>query len=956
MKCKFLFILCFLAFALFAGEKAQLIAFNESPVPTGETRYFRYEFDIPNKEIKSAVVCFVFAGNGTFFYVNGSSAEGKGKAADMYEDRTSSQPKKQFDVTSLLKKGAKNAVATEVKNSSSTKRGFIAHLLITFKDGTTQEVFSNTSWKASKAPGSTDYHYFAKAGFTGGTWSNAISIGDYASSQWTSYDMLPLFAKDDAEAELARRRNAGNYEATLLAKLDEATKDTVEIAYVNGGAFFKINNELYRPVLYNCNDGWKNIDKQPFCEQISNFIDSDIRLITFSFEAEDFWTGVNRYNYDAVDNAMKAFYKLICIDDNGFNEEIFNSTHFLVSLSFSHGPKWWNTRYPNDTAKYGRLAVDTSYGATVETFPKNTSGDCIGNYEIHSYASDQWIQDSTTAIRKFVEHIESSRYGKRVFAYRFGEGVYSEWSYFGMEEAMPDVGAPMQKLFRKYLREKYGNDVSKLREAWKQPKVTFDNALIPPVEERLRTIGKSLRNPKDAWCVDFVECMAYSQKNLLLAMDSTAKEACNNRCLVGNYFGYFYGMGYPSEGCYPLNDEILDSPYIDFEMSPCCYNSEFRKVGGSQMVRCLEATYRLRNKICIMEADSRTYLANKGSKFVDDLQGSLATLSRDLAQALGYGCAYWYYDFGEVWYNDPAIYDFLHQIPRVYNEIEDFSSSADIAIIGDFESIYYYAIQDYGGGLPTYEATGVQMLEFNKAGLIFNSYSFADIDNPELQKHKVFVFPQLFYMTPEKQEKLNALKKAGKTLVFMNSAGWLTPDGPSKDSVIQTTGIDVEVLESVASVNTKITKGTNTGATMKNSGKIYPVLNVTDKNATVLGTVTLSDSGKKANGYARKENVNNEGWTSYVCTSPFISSAEIIEIATKAGVHRYCDSSKGVVFANNSMIAFHTGTTGRYTLKAKESVKWKMVYPTVESSFSSSQKEHTFTVDKPETYIFVIKP
>lgn len=957
MKRNILLLIFCLAFSLLAGSQAQWIAFNESTsVGNGEKRYFRYEFDIPDKEIESAVVCFLFGGSGQFFYVNGSSAEGKGTAAHMYEVYSSTQPKKQFEIKSILKKGATNCVATDVTNSSAADRGFIAHLLIKFTDNSIMEVFSDTNWTASKAPGSTDYHDFAKAGFTGGTWSKAISKGDCGHSQWSKYDMLPLFSKEEADAEIARRGNVTNYEETLLNKLDAATKDTAEITYDKGGAFFRIGGKLYRPVLYNCNDGWKNVEKQPFCEQVKNFIDSDIRLITFSFEASDFWTGVNKYNYDAVDNAMKAFYKLVCIDENGFNEDVFNGTHFLVSLNFSHGPTWWNRQYPNETVKYARVDVDSSRGDTVGTFPNNVSGDGIGNFEIHSYASEQWIHDSTEAIRKFVEHIEASRYGKRVFAYRFGDGVYSEWSYFGMEGAMPDVGAPMLKLFRNYLREKYGNNVSKLRAAWNQSKVTFDNALIPPVEVRLKYLGNSLRNPKDAWGIDYLECIAYSQKNLLLSMDKAAKEACNGRCLVGNYCGYFFGMGYSTEGCYPMNDEILDSEYIDFEMSPCCYSSEFRKVGGSQMARCLEATYRLRNKLCIFEADSRTYLANKGSKFVDNLQDSLATLSRDLAQAIGYGCAYWYYDFGEVWYNDPAIYQFFHQIAPVYDSITDFNSSSDIAIIGDFESIYYHAIQDYGGGLPTYIATGVQTLELNKAGLTFNSYSFADIDNPELQNYKMYIFPQLFYMTPEKQEKLNALKKQGKTLLFMNAAGWLTPDGPSKASVIQTTGIDLTVEEQVSDVNTKITAGANKGVSMKNSGKIYPVLNVTDQNATVLGTVTYSGSSRTANAYARKENVNNEGWTSYVCSAPFITSAEFREIAKRAGVHSYCDSSAGVVYANNSMIAFHTGTTGTYTLKAKSPVKWKMVYPTVEENFSSSQSEHTFTVPKAETYIFIIKP
>ena len=243
--------------------------------------------------------------------------------------------------------------------------------------------------------------------------------------------------------------------------------------------------------------------------------------------------------------------------------------------------------------------------------------------------------------------------------------------------------------------------------------------------------------------------------------------------------------------------------------------------------------------------------------------------------------------------------------------------------------------------------------------MVFDSYSFADIDNPALQKYKMFIFPQLFYMTPEKQAKLSTLKKSGKTLVFLNAAGWITPDGTSQDSVIETTGINVKVLDNASSLRTTITQGANRGKTMENSGKFYPVLQINDAQASVRGTVVLQGSGKTVNSYAVKKNVNDEGWNSCVCSSPFITSNELREILVKdagVGVHSYCNSDTGVVYANNSMIAFHTATAGTYTLMAKEPVKWKMVNPTMEDSFSKSEQSHAFTALRADTYIFVIEP
>ena len=79
------------------------------------------------------------------------------------------------------------------------------------------------------------------------------------------------------------------------------------------------------------------------------------------------------------------------------------------------------------------------------------------------------------------------------------------------------------------------------------------------------------------------------------------------------------------------------------------------------------------------------------------------------------------------------------------------------------------------------------------------------------------------------------------------------------------------------------------------------------------------------------------------------------EIAKEAGAHIYCDSNKGVVFANKSMISFHTGTPGEYTLKAKSPVKWTMVFPE-KRVYPEVKAELTFTASEQNTYIFMIEP
>ncbi|MCQ2396676.1 MAG: hypothetical protein MJ106_03140 [Lentisphaeria bacterium] len=712
--------------------------------------------------------------------------------------------------------------------------------------------------------------------------------------------------------------------------LVNAPDEQARIVYKKGGVFFDIGGTIYRPALYNCNFNWN--DSPNFQEKIRNYAQADMNLLGMGIRAEEFWTGPNEYDYERLDNLLAQAFALA------------PTARFLFGLGYWNGLKWWNELHPEELIEYAR--EDTEFPAT----------DNIGAYAAPSYASELWLKETAESVRILIEHIEKSPYRKHIFAYRIDAGVYCEWHYYGMAGSMPDISGPMVKLFRTCLREKYNDDVAQLQKAWRQPEVTFDNALPPPKDVRLQYLDGTLRDPVEhAWSIDFLQCMQRSLKNALRLMDKPAKEACNGRALVGNYCGYFFGMGYTAEGWHIVNDDFITSPYVDFQVSPCCYSSFFRKISSTMLARSLAASYRLHNKLCIFEADGRTCLAPEdGNKHSYTIQESIAMLSRDLAQAISKGCAYWNYDFGRDWYNAPEILQFFHNIAPVFDAVKDFSSSAEIAVIADWESAYYHAVQAPYGGPGTYMSINYLAHELKLAGLQFDAYSFADIDNPALQKYKIYIFPQLFYMTPAKLAKLNSLKKAGRTFLFINAAGWLTPDGTSLDSILKTTGIRAEVLHQKSSVTTTLADGSvmdyfehPTEIGWKHS----PVVKVTDSEATLLGTVALED-GTNVPVYAKKE--NDDGTISYLNGAPVMTNQELRKIAKAAGVHIYCDSNKGVVYANNSMISFHTGTPGEYTLRAKTAVKWTMVYPE-KRTYPTVQSELTFTAPEQNTYIFMIE-
>ena len=918
---KLLIILGCCAVSLFAGPKAQWITYPEElKEGINKERYLRTEFKVSSKAIKEASVAYLIDDDGSVML--------NGKAVEHQRTRIlGNGTAKQYDITKELVKGANALCATVVNHGGPG--GLILHLSIVYRDGSEQEVFTDTSWKASteKTAG------WEKAGFAGKGWQSVISAGDYLSDPWAvTNDFIALYANDDAAVERARRQQVGQRTRQLLEKLDKEPPLKAKIAYKDGGVFIDLDGKLHRPVLYCYSSGGR--DTPNFREKIQNFADADIHLICFGIEADWFWKGPGEYDYQAMERLLA---RALGQAPDG---------RFIFSITYSHGPQWWNELHPEETIKYGRNST------------KYSNRDNIGSYNAPSFASELWLKEASETVRKLVEYIEGTPYAKRVFGYRISAGVYSEWHYYGMADSMPDVSEPMVKLFRAYLREKYNGDAEQLRRAWNQPEVTFENAVPPSEELRREVLDGILRDPvKQAWTIDFLHCMQRSLRNALLTLNKAAKEASNGRALIGNYCGYFFGMGYTAEGWHLVNDEFMDSPYVDFQIAPCCYSG--RELGESQLSRSLWSSYPLHNKLCIFEADTRTHISKNRLQKAKTVQDSIAMLSRDLAQAIAKGSAFWYYDFGRDWYNCPEILQFFHAVAPVYDAVKDFSSSAETAIIADWESGYYHAIQASNGGPQVYLSMTHQPRELNHAGIQFDAFSFADIENPALQKYKLFIFPQLFYMTPEKLAKLAAIKKAGKTLLFLNASGWLTANGADADSIFQTTGIRTEVFDEKTSMTLTLADGSamdySDRELKENSrrGTSYaPVLKITDPKATILGTVNRRD-GTKVPAFAKKRNA--DGSTTYLCSTPAVSASELRKLAKEIGVHTYCDSGDGVVFANNSMIAFHTGTPGEYTLKAKSPVKWTMIFPE-RRTYPNAQADVTITVPEASTTIFMIAP
>ena len=546
-------------------------------------------------------------------------------------------------------------------------------------------------------------------------WAAVKVYGDLFTAPWTSVaDMtqMELYGERRRRVKVEAAREARAKKA--MAAMAQEKKPFCKVVYENGKSYFDIGGKRFDTAYYNVNENW-NGGNRSLRRQMAAFRDAGMHVYGLGVLTPNVWRPDGSIDFA---DAERKMHDVLSIDPEA---------RFQFCITTSFPPKWWMDRHPDELVGYANAEVNP------------TEWDHIKNCRAPSFASKLWRRDMCDYITRLVKHLESTPYAKRIFAYRPDFGVYHEWHYYGMAECMPDTGKAMAAAFGKP---------------------------IPSKEERLRTSAGVMRDPvKDCAALDFVRFMGREVRDCLLEFDRAVKEACGGRALVGNYYGYFFGMPFRAEGWHIETDAVLDSSYVDFLCSPYDYAQPSRGGGNQQYARCLLEGFRRRGKLAVLEADTRTTLhKNVGDNLHAKTRADdIALLARDFAGALCWGCGFWYYDFGYGWYDAPEFTELFRKIYPIRREIKDCRSVAEVLVVGDFESVLY---TNADSALFCHERTSGLVYALGHTGVPFDSASIADVASGKLKDYKLYIFCNLHHMTPEKERVIAKLRAKGKTVLL----------------------------------------------------------------------------------------------------------------------------------------------------------------------------------------------
>ncbi len=265
--------------------------------------------------------------------------------------------------------------------------------------------------------------------------------------------------------------------------------------------------------------------------------------------------------------------------------------------------------------------------------------------------SEKYFHDGAELLDTLVSHIRSADYSSRIAGYQICGGTTQEWMHHDNAGSFSQKG--LEK-FHLWMKKNYNADIV--------PEITKEDLFKAGYNETVSRYGE--------FCC---ETAANAVEHFCKAL----KKYINNEQVVGAFYGYNAFVNDPLLGLAGLRN-IIDSPYIDFFSSPCCYDCT-RELGVDWGDMIAEKSLKLHNKLYFVECDIRTFLTrkmqesrpgsfsneffnlvdDKGNKTVwsgpDTLELSVSAIRKAFAHQLSRFSGVWWFDMWGGWYHNEEI-------------------------------------------------------------------------------------------------------------------------------------------------------------------------------------------------------------------------------------------------------------------------------------------------------------
>jgi hypothetical protein len=580
-----------------------------------------------------------------------------------------------------------------------------------------------------------------------------------------------------------------------------------------------------------------------------------------------------------------------------------------------------------------------------ELYPEECEIGSDGQRLNMSYASEVWQAHVKEYLRRFVEHLHLINLYDQVIAYQVMPGICGEWvkNTTSMTELTGDYSLPMQRYFRRWLRQHYQDDEKALQGSWLDPNVTFETVVVPPAEQQHHTTHWHFRHPtRESPVIDYYRALSDLVANTLIDFCRTIKQLSAGNALAGAFFGYLLDQAW--NDCFfgnPTNGElstiqrsghlglrrVLDASEVDFLVSP--YGYAFRGLGGEGLSMPPSESMRLHDKLYIYEEDSRLHnlvdVDGRNYAFKD----AVAIHQRCMGYTLAHGFGIWWFaDWPAGTYTqhadaEPSPFNpWLERFQRLgeFSLHLDRKPQAEVAVLVDDESFFYETLRN------NFNLPGIfyqRVMGLPRFGAPHDVYLLNDLIEDRLPPYKLYIFLNVWRLDGQRRTKLKrVLRQQDRTALWIYGAGYLE-DEPSLEAMSDLTGFRFERGDNpwglhmhITNFQHPITCAVPQDLFWGSTSPLGPIFHIADAEATVLGQVIYS-LGRCKPGMALKELSN---WRSIYIAAPNVPAPVLRGIAKYAGVHLYNDAGD-VLHATPELLSIHTVAGGERTFQLPQQVE-----------------------------------
>ena len=648
-------------------------------------------------------------------------------------------------------------------------------------------------------------------------------------------------------------------------------------------------------------------------------------------------------------------------------------------------PLRWRRKYPDDL-------LLNSYGH---------------RYEEPSLASDRYNEQVGPYVENLVRFCEGQPWADRIagyVVYPLGEGT----TLLTCEGFLFDCSPSMQGAFRQFLQRKYGSDAA-LQAAWGRPGVSLDAVTVPRDQdfmERGRTrhdqvntdgihvaaIPRRLHWPEPAetaaerdYCLCMRELTGRNFKKLLASVKQAAphklagidafKQTMLGWPLIARWVGDYQTHGgamHPVSGAFGMA-ELLDLPELDVVATPHDYlhrgmgfGYEGEGIGDSVVVH---------GKMMFVEEDQRTFaLTAEGGRWNPLQRGKEvdAGLWRNLGSCLSRGYNTYPMDVcGPSFFGHEEIQAVL-KARRLVNEAAlgwDRREVPSIVMVVDDSSVLD---EDFTIGYQYLAVILQRMYGLSRCGVPYRLHLFEDLAREDFPYcHKVFLFPNLFRVTPERLALLRRkVLTHGNVAVFGPASGISDGARLSAESATALTGIPLELVRkesprqvTIDRFDHPITRSLGMRIDFGDSFAYGPLLvPLEHPDVTRLGGIqwptardgaglVIREFGRGATGNGRSGPRGVGDYAAIFSAAVPLPDPLLREIVRYSGTHVYGETDD-LIFADSCTLAVHAVRPGPRTVRLPApSTVWDLVERRL---LGAGLTQIQFDVDPPQTKLFYL--